>query len=506
MQKSLILSAALGVYLSALLAPTGHAQRVTEILNSTGDGIHAFDTAGRLTLDSAGNVYATAILSDNAFKVTPSGVITQIIDASGDGQNFLRGAAAIALGANGNVYVTGNSSRNCFEIKPNGVITEIIDSTGDAAGNTLNNPIGCCVGPSGNVYVSGRSTSNVFRITPAGVITEIIDATGDGTHNLTQAVALAVDAAENVYVIGELSHNVFKITPAGAITQIIDASGDGMGNTLELPFGIAADASGNVYVTGTYNAFKVTQAGVITEIIDTTAGGTGLSLVSTTAIAVSNVTGNVYVSGAGLFWGGSNNVLQITPSGTISQILHIGGDGMGATLDYPISLAVDASENVFANGLFSDNVFRIEAGYGDLGTNYCTANPNSTGAAGTISAFGRRLAVNNKVTLTASNLPAQSFGFFITSMTQGFVALPSGSDGNLCVGGSIGRYVGTGQIQNSGSTDSFSLELDLAQTPTPTGLVTVNAGEAWNFQAWHRDTAMGTPTSNFTDGIEITFK
>ncbi|MCH7869451.1 MAG: SBBP repeat-containing protein [Myxococcales bacterium] len=45
----------------------------------------------------------------------------------------------------------------------------------------------------------------------------------------------------------------------GAIMQIIDAMGDGYGNSLVQPWGIAVDASGNVYVTGaiSQNAFKI---------------------------------------------------------------------------------------------------------------------------------------------------------------------------------------------------------------------------------------------------------
>jgi hypothetical protein len=83
---------------------------------------------------------------------------------------------------------------------------------------------------------------------------------------------------------------------------------------------------------------------------------------------------------------------------------------------------------------------------------------------------------------------------------------PGGSQGVLSLGGSIGRYVGPGQIRNTGATGSFSLVLDLAATPTPTGLVQVVAGETWNFQSWHRDAVGGTATSNFTDALELLFQ
>ncbi|QDV09193.1 hypothetical protein Poly30_47500 [Planctomycetes bacterium Poly30] len=174
-----------------------------------------------------------------------------------------------------------------------------------------------------------------------------------------------------------------------------------------------------------------------------------------------------------------------------------------ATMMYdpaPPMNAILASE-VFSGGSYT-------AGFtpgGGFGTAYCMANPNSTGATGTISGAGSTMAASNDVTLTAADLPNSAFGFFITSTTQGFVANPAGSEGNLCLAGAIGRYVGAGQIQNTGGAGSFSLALDLTQTPTPTGLVSIAAGETWNFQAWHRDANMGTPVSNFTDGLSITF-
>ena len=105
----------------------------------------------------------------------------------------------------------------------------------------------------------------------------------------------------------------------------------------------------------------------------------------------------------------------------------------------------------------------------------------------------------------AESLPLLAFGFFVTSQTQGFVMNPAGSAGNLCVAGSIGRYVGPGQIQSSGTSGSISLALDLMNVPQPTGFVAVQPGEEWNFQLWHRDQGPAGPSSNLTNGISIVF-
>ena len=142
----------------------------------------------------------------------------------------------------------------------------------------------------------------------------------------------------------------------------------------------------------------------------------------------------------------------------------------------------------------------------NIGAVFCAANPNSTGQVGRIDASGSLDLSQNDVTLTASRLPLNAFGFFIASRTRGFALNPGGSAGNLCLSGSIGRYVGAGQILNTGTAGAFSLTLDLGAIPQPTGSVAAVAGESWSFQAWHRDTAIFFATSNFTDGVRLTFQ
>ena len=143
--------------------------------------------------------------------------------------------------------------------------------------------------------------------------------------------------------------------------------------------------------------------------------------------------------------------------------------------------------------------------FDDVGTNYCTSNPNSTGLAANIDGTGTNVVADNDLTIGANNLPNNAFGFFLTSQAQGFVANPAGSSGNLCLGGAIGRYVGPGQIQQAGSNGRIELALDLTMIPQPNGFVSVMAGETWNYQAWYRDAVSGMATSNFTDGLQVDF-
>ncbi|MCP3919030.1 MAG: hypothetical protein GY711_26090 [bacterium] len=137
---------------------------------------------------------------------------------------------------------------------------------------------------------------------------------------------------------------------------------------------------------------------------------------------------------------------------------------------------------------------------GELGTNYCgPALINSTGLPAEISASGSSSAAANDVMLTASQLPAGQFGYFLAGQTQGFFN-PPGSQGIICITGNIGRY---NQIANiiQGPTGTIALNLMAIPVNPP---VAVQPGDTWNFQCWFRDNNP-TLTSNFTDGVEVTF-
>ena len=178
--------------------------------------------------------------------------------------------------------------------------------------------------------------------------------------------------------------------------------------------------------------------------------------------------------------------------------------GLGSTIQWTVGdvLTSGGVLNMEPNG-GATSVFT--ATLGGPGTTFCSAVANSTGLAARISSSGSAMAVANDITLRADRLPTNQFAYFLTSMDQGFIPMPGGSQGNLCLTGGIGRYVGPGQIQNTGSSGLVSLPIDLLNIPTPTGFVPVTAGQTWNFQLWYRDVNPST-TSNFTEGLSLTFQ
>ena len=203
------------------------------------------------------------------------------------------------------------------------------------------------------------------------------------------------------------------------------------------------------------------------------------------ALVVTTPNAGVNISGTATM-----NVMQYTASSTM---------GAGYELDdFRVYRRCLSAAEVLA--WFND------CGSGSIGTSYCSpAVANSTGSPASMGASGSNSVGSNNLVLEASSMPLNAFGFFLTSATQGLVANPGGSAGTLCLGGAIGRYVGPGQIRNSGATGAFSLAVNLTQHPTPSGPVSVSAGQTWNFQAWYRDAVGGVATSNFTDGYQIAF-
>ncbi|QDV09583.1 Legume lectin domain protein [Planctomycetes bacterium Poly30] len=180
--------------------------------------------------------------------------------------------------------------------------------------------------------------------------------------------------------------------------------------------------------------------------------------------------------------------------------LSAGPDGL-----YFTDLYRDSGNNPTATGA---NLLRIRwigadlGECGSLGQSYCgPAELNSTGLPATIRARGSENVMDNDFMLDVEQLPTNSFGYCLGSRTQGFAVAPGGSSGNLCLGGTIGRFVA--QAQNSGASGTFNITVDLANMPSPLSSVTV--GETWNFQAWFRDFQLFV-TSNFSDGVSVTFQ
>ena len=161
----------------------------------------------------------------------------------------------------------------------------------------------------------------------------------------------------------------------------------------------------------------------------------------------------------------------------------------------------DASDKVGRDDRYGWGRINARRSLDPLAKRYCTpAVPNSTGAWAVTTCNGSPVAQDNSLSLTVSRLPTNQPGYFLGSMSQGLVLTPPGSQGTLCLGGTISRFAA--QLKNSGSTGSFTITVDLTAVPLHGS---VQPGESWNFQCWHRD-ANPNPTSNFSDALSILFE
>ena len=280
-------------------------------------------------------------------------------------------------------------------------------------------------------------------------------------------------------------------------------------------YGVAHDANGNGQIRGSEMGERGvrfvlgTQSNVQFRLVDAVGGSTQASLAGTGISGGDWVRVRVVMDLAANGGEGLGYVDAMVLGAGPSSFAPIAGlQGVPLMLS---STALDASNPTLWDAMWlhfegaTYGLDNVEIGLFEPGANYCLAATNSTGAVGVMSASGSTLVSANDMTLTASGLPANQFGIFVTSMTQGFVVGAGGtSNGNLCVAGAIGRYSAPGQILSSGGSGSFSLALNLTATPQGSGFVSVAAGETWNFQAWYRDSVgLG---SNFTDGYELEFQ
>ena len=138
------------------------------------------------------------------------------------------------------------------------------------------------------------------------------------------------------------------------------------------------------------------------------------------------------------------------------------------------------------------------------GIQHCWGRYNSSGSGAYMTAIGNRLATETKE-LRTTHMPTNVFGYYIAGTMGGVIQFPGGSQGYLCVSGVTARFNRVGEIKFSGSTGSFSFEMDPTSIPFANGTAPVMAGQSVNFQTWFRDTVSGSSTSNFSTAVSIPF-
>jgi len=172
---------------------------------------------------------------------------------------------------------------------------------------------------------------------------------------------VAVDGAGNVYVADTANHLIRKITPAGVVTTLAGNGNFGFNDDpngalaeFDNPVGVAVDGAGNVYVADSQNhrIRKITSAGAVTTLAGSaTAGsvdatGTAAQFGFPEGVAVDGA-GNVYVADTA-----NHRIRKVTPLGVVTTLVgssqgFADGTGTNARFSSPKGVAVDGAGNVY---------------------------------------------------------------------------------------------------------------------------------------------------------------
>lgn len=293
----------------------------------------------------------TALLRAEDYSITTfagqGNVVTGVDGTPGSFNN----PYGVAVDAQKNVYVTDTLNNTIRKISPAGAVTTLagtVGSSGSTNGTSsaarFNFPVGIAVDGSGNVYVADSGNRIIRKITPAGVVTTYAGAAAQiGTADGPAASArfflpygIAVDNGGAVYVADAGNHNIRKIAVDGTVTTLAGAAqasgfadGSGAAARFNIPWGLSVDASNNIYVADSGNNVirRITPAGAVTTVAGSSTGQPG-SQDGAAASARFDGPRGVAVDGAGNVYvadSGKSILRHITPGGVVSTLAGTSG-------------------------------------------------------------------------------------------------------------------------------------------------------------------------------------
>ncbi|MCD0489495.1 YDG domain-containing protein [Pedobacter sp. MC2016-14] len=387
----------------------------------------------------------TALSPNNSGGGVPAMVYGQVSTLAGGASGSANGTgtaasfsypSGVATDASGNVYVA--DQHLIRKISHAGVVSTLAGSgapgsangTGTAA--SFSSPFGVATDAPGNVYVADYGNNMIRKISPGGVVSTLAGSTASGSANDTGTAArfyrpfgVATDATGNVYVADYSNHQIRKISPAGVVSTMAggesagSANGIGTAASFNYPEGVATDASGNVYVGDTENYMirKISPGGVVSTLAGSrsagSANGTGTAASFSYPLGVAtDAPGNVYVADAR-----NHLIRKISPVGVVSTLAgsrsqgSANGTGTAASFYYPYGVATDALGNVYVADL-GNNLIRKITVCGYTISPALPAGLSFDATTGTISGTPTATSANSTYTVTAYNLAGSSTATF----------------------------------------------------------------------------------------------
>jgi sugar lactone lactonase YvrE len=392
----------------------------------------AVDSSGNLLIADAGNSVIRRV--DN------NGIITTVAGGHsagyfGDGglatMARLDNPLAVAADAAGDLFIADSGNQVIRMVNSNGVITTLAGDnafrgafSGDgrpAANASLNSPSSATMDANGNLYIVDSNNQAIRKVDANGVITTVA---GNGTNGyfgdggvakaaqFSYPSRVAVDFSGNVYIVDSGNERVRKVDANGLITTVAGNgsygySGDGGAATnamLNYPYGVAVDASGNIYISDINNE-RVRRVGA-NGVISTVAGNGSQGYMGDGGFATQaklNIPRGVAIDAIGNLFiadSGNNLIRKIATNGIITTVAGGGGNGYSgdggpaimASLNNPYDVAVDVDGNLYIADLGNEVIRKVDptgiittvagggaAGLGDGGdaTNAILAGPAS---------------------------------------------------------------------------------------------------------------------------------
>jgi len=306
----------------------------------------------------------------------------------------LFGANGVAVDSAGNLYIA-DAGNNRIRKVSNGAITTVAGNgmygfsgdNGPATSAELNDPQSVAVDSSGNLYIADTFNNRVRKVSN-GVITTVA---GNGTFGfggdngpatsaqVDEPAGVAVDSAGNLYIADHLNSRIRRVSNGTITTAVGNGtpgfSGDGgpaTGAELNAPYGVAVDASGDLYIADSLNArIRKVSNGTITTVAGSATFGfggdngpaTSAELSSPTGVAL-DPAGNLYIGDYG------NSRLRKVSNGVITTVAGNGtvsfsGDNGAATsaqLTLPAGIAVGSGGNLYIADMGSERIREVSNG------------------------------------------------------------------------------------------------------------------------------------------------
>jgi hypothetical protein len=317
--------------------PSAYAQAPndwTMSLTVTGGGM---DTPTALAIDSESNVW---VVSQNG-PLSEFSAQGMLLSGAGYGEGVLEMSQGIAIDTSDNIWVTDYNA----PFDQTGAVIKILGATSGSTGTVVQNgsypgfytdivdPFAVSADTNGNVFVANTAAGTVTVLNSSGGVYS-------GDLGGTQSAFpndIAVDANHGCW-IPDANFGVIHIAADGTAMTTTGSYGS---------FGVATDASENVWVTSLYSDYISAVANNGTVYLGVVKGG-GLESPAYVAVdAAQNVwVGNFYYSFSEIA-GVSSALGAGTPISPSTGAYGTGGYGLDAGLEEPKYIAPDRSGNLW---------------------------------------------------------------------------------------------------------------------------------------------------------------